>query len=414
VKKLIKQILLPYLPFLKRLLAFFSKQIRLIDALKVDLCDDREIGEIVFNIKQDTNEELIFMKIFNHVVSGKIVLKSSPINVLKYLDAMVFASSDFILTENTAIWPKSKYPQFTKIVPLDKQLIDFKNNTLIIKKPQKIIVVKNGFSLCGVHSKIWAHFMVQYLPKIDYLERLVEIIGDDLTLITPDYNDFQINEIINTLSNSIVGLKVLRLKDDDAVRCENLYYVENTSRISDHSTYVSPSDILIPQFVLFFLKEKFVSNPIYFPSVCQSNTRKPFRKLFISRGLSAQAPVSGNGARNIANLLEIEEYFKKEGFEFISPHEYSLVEKRKIFQEAKIILGPGSSGFTNIIFCQPGTKVLVFINFQRVYDLYAPILSDYFNLDFYGITGVDDDPSNIHSSYSISLDNVIHAYKELI
>ena len=119
------------------------------------------------------------------------------------------------------------------------------------------------------------------------------------------------------------------------------------------------------------------------------------------------------GNRNIINSYEIENYFKNEGFELISPNEYSLDEKRKIFQEAKIIAGPSSGGFTNIIFCQPNTNILVFVNYQRVYELYLSSISDYFNLHLCAVTGSDKRPYGVNNSYYISKEKIIRAYKML-
>jgi capsular polysaccharide biosynthesis protein len=129
----------------------------------------------------------------------------------------------------------------------------------------------------------------------------------------------------------------------------------------------------------------------------------PFRKLYIGR----------YGYRNMLNNAEVEQYFVSQGFEVIHPDLFTLKEKVKIFREAAIIVGPGSSGFTNIIFCKQGTKALVFTNFQRISDCGINTLAEYFGIDLLVVIGYDKNDS-IHSSYFVPLDKIKSAYQELL
>ena len=46
------------------------------------------------------------------------------------------------------------------------------------------------------------------------------------------------------------------------------------------------------------------------------------------------------------------------GFDIIEAENYSLLEQAAIFKKAKVVMGPHGSGFTNLIFSQPGTVVI--------------------------------------------------------
>lgn len=410
-KSLLINLLPPFLLFFLKSIYSLRKQIEFANALKVEIQNEYMPGERVFKVKEETFERMNFLKVHNHIEAGEIIFKHHAVDINRFSNALVFPSSDFIITENIAVWPKSKYPHFQKIIPLDNDIIKTSIDFLYVKKPKSIKSIKCAFSLCGVAAEVWAHFLVQYLPKINYLDHLIKLSGNSLILLTPEYNDHQINEIINSLTKRYNGLEVVKLKEGEAAQCEILYHIENISIASDHSTYISPSDFLIPDIAKSFLKEKFICDPLLFPSNGRSiNT--PFRKIFLSRKKSSLSPLSN--MRNIVNLDEVESYFAKEGFEVIVPHEYNLDQKSKIFREAKIIAGPASSGFTNLIFCQPGTKILVFGNYQRVYDLYPSSLANYFDIDLLFVVDYDLQPFNIHSSYRISLDKVIDAYQNLI
>lgn len=43
----------------------------------------------------------------------------------------------------------------------------------------------------------------------------------------------------------------------------------------------------------------------------------------------------------------------------ISPENYSILSQVKVFQSAEVVVGAGGSALTNLLFCRPGTKVIV-------------------------------------------------------
>ena len=48
------------------------------------------------------------------------------------------------------------------------------------------------------------------------------------------------------------------------------------------------------------------------------------------------------------------------GFKSFTLSDYSFLDQVKLFYHAKTIVGLHGAGFANIIFCQPGTKILEF------------------------------------------------------
>jgi hypothetical protein len=391
-----------YRPFVKLYLLIYNKY-RLHKSLEVGIINDLGENNSLFMIKPDSLEKMQIMRIYGHIEGGEVLFTSPQIDLKRYSHATIFPFSDFILTQSGAIWHKRDKVQFTKITPLDRNLIEFSHESLYIRKPKKCMQIKNGYSLCGVHSTIWAHFIVQYLPKMQYIKQLQRKVRDEITIIIPEYKDLQIKQIVDIYLKGIDGINIYELREDESIICEQLYYVENLSIISDTSSYVSPSDVIIYNQTILFIKNHFVNNGMIFPEHSNDVTTSG-RKLYIKR----------DGARNIENNQEIEEYFKQENFEFIAPHEYSLSEKKKKFRTASIIVGPASSGFTNIIFCLPGTKVMMFTNFQRSYDPYLSTIAHCFEVNLCAITGTDILPSSPHSSYRISLARIKIAYKDFI
>jgi capsular polysaccharide biosynthesis protein len=257
--------------------------------------------------------------------------------------------------------------------------------------------------MCGVHSAFWAHFLVQYLPKLFFLKEIQSVVSQRITVILPPYKDEQIREIVCSYLKQLKNINIIELKKNSIADCKILYHLENTSHISDHSNFFNPSDVIIPRITLDLLKKSFVDQYLASNTLNNSLKSTPFRKLYIGR----------TGNRNIINKEEVENYFSKLGYDLVYPHKLSLEEKVKTFREADVIAGVLSSGFTNIMFCRPGTKILAFTNFQRTFDCYISTISKYYALDLMVITGTDTDDS-IHSSFRIHLDKIKSAYSEFV
>jgi capsular polysaccharide biosynthesis protein len=72
---------------------------------------------------------------------------------------------------------------------------------------------------------------------------------------------------------------------------------------------------------------------------------RPFRRLYLSR--------RGCAFRRILNESEIEPILRAQKFEIFEPDKLSLAEQITRFAEAKVIVGPHGSAFTNTVFASP-------------------------------------------------------------
>ncbi|MCC3534569.1 MAG: glycosyltransferase family 61 protein [Microcoleus sp. PH2017_25_DOB_D_A] len=96
----------------------------------------------------------------------------------------------------------------------------------------------------------------------------------------------------------------------------------------------------------------------YFPSpydiellrkkFCLKENVKPYRKLYLSR----------SGQRQVKNEAQVREVLKEFGFEILEDISRTVDEQIRLFAEAAVVVGPHGAGFTNLLWCQPGTKVL--------------------------------------------------------
>jgi len=94
-------------------------------------------------------------------------------------------------------------------------------------------------------------------------------------------------------------------------------------------------------------------------------TAAPTRRIYVSR-----AKVSRRFVKNEDEVLRV---LSKNGFEVVHPQEYSFLEQLKLAAEAEIMIGLTGSGLNNMMFMQPGSKVLEF-----------KMKGDYHNLHYFG------------------------------
>jgi capsular polysaccharide biosynthesis protein len=284
------------------------------------------------------------------------------------------------------------------MIPRDPDILRVTSNCAIIKKPKAMIKVKRGFYLCGMSSRIWAHFLLEHLPKLYYISRIPEFEKDMITVIIPNHFDSHIRDIIKNYLSNFTKVELLELNSNEVASCEVLYHIENTSFFMDDMLYASPcDDVKIPKFVADSIKSNLVDK---FYNKKQSNLSGV--KLYLGR--------LGN-VRNLVNSGEVENYFLNLGFQVIYPHLLSMQEKFEYFNNASVVVGPASSAFSNLIFSQPNTKVICFVNYFRCFDPLSGFLAQHFGLDFIMLTGfetacsgsVADERDN---SYLIPLDKI--------
>lgn len=86
--------------------------------------------------------------------------------------------------------------------------------------------------------------------------------------------------------------------------------------------------------------------------------------------------------RFVANEDEVMGFLSTKGFKQIVLTPMSTREKISLFSSAQVIVSPFGSGNANIVFCNPGTK-LIELSLQHVVDPYFWILSNHGKLEYY-------------------------------
>ncbi|WP_145988958.1 glycosyltransferase family 61 protein [Cohnella abietis] len=103
-----------------------------------------------------------------------------------------------------------------------------------------------------------------------------------------------------------------------------------------------------------------------------------FERIYISRSLASH--------RKVINEDQVLEVLYPLGFKCIHLESLSVAQQIVIMSSAKIVIAPHGSGLTNLIFCQPATKVIeLFTSNFPVYVFW--LLCNHLDLDYYYLFG---------------------------
>jgi capsular polysaccharide biosynthesis protein len=93
------------------------------------------------------------------------------------------------------------------------------------------------------------------------------------------------------------------------------------------------------------------------------NSNPPTRYIYISRNKSHLLNCnSGVARRQLLNDAEVQSALSTIGFECVFLEDFSLVEKIKLYQEAKVIVTPSGGANTMAFFANPKTKIIEIID----------------------------------------------------
>ncbi|MFJ8530182.1 glycosyltransferase family 61 protein [Bacillus sp. NPDC094106] len=110
--------------------------------------------------------------------------------------------------------------------------------------------------------------------------------------------------------------------------------------------------------------------------------------------------------RKLLNEEQVFEMLKKHGFKKVVLEELSVLEQINLFVSAEVIIAPHGSGFANLVFCNPNTKVIELFSPNYVHPMYWR-LSNYMNLDYYYIIGKMESQLDYVDSWIVEDDIVI-------
>jgi tetratricopeptide (TPR) repeat protein len=216
--------------------------------------------------------------------------------------------------------------------------------------------------LSGLTDNMYFHWMFDVLPRLDLLRR--SAIEVDYILVS------------HTLAFQQQTLELLDVPAAKILPAEQHSYIQATRLVVP----CVGSPAWMPQWVCDFLRWQFL------PPDFTSN-RIRLKRLYISRQSAS--------SRRLINELEVEAVLAQFGFQTVVLESLAVSEQAALLAEAEVVISLHGSGLTNIVFCQPGTKIIELFSPNFVYPCYW-VISNLVGLEYYYLLGATPTGTFLH------------------
>jgi capsular polysaccharide biosynthesis protein len=162
------------------------------------------------------------------------------------------------------------------------------------------------------------------------------------------------------------------------INLEQILELSTPSRIRTSQLVMTPVlESAAPLWVCNFLRRTFLGAEL-------SAVEPSSRRIYISRA-------GAQRGRTVTDEAEIEAILRSRGFETVRLESLAVREQAELFASAEAVVGPHGAGFTNLVFCEPGAKIVEFFSRSYVHPLYW-MLSNRAQLHYYAFIAGEDGP----------------------
>lgn len=206
--------------------------------------------------------------------------------------------------------------------------------------PSESSVISSGIHMTGEHETNYFHWIVEVLPRLFLCEKL--LIDTQIPILVSEGlhdNLYALLDIIRAPKRA-----VLKLPRDRQHRIARLIYPSDLTRILDTYNRAPGKDTTYLPVAL--LREMAAG----IKSAADATTSSFGKFIYIKRNSSY---------RRLLNESDIESLLTEKGFDIVDPGGLTLGEQIGIFSRAEIIVGPSGAAMANILWCRPGTRIIV-------------------------------------------------------
>ncbi|RZI61017.1 MAG: glycosyltransferase family 61 protein [Rubrivivax sp.] len=198
-----------------------------------------------------------------------------------------------------------------------------------------------GIHLTGEHETNYFHWVSELLPRLHLYQRMLPDETETPLLVSSGLHPNHI-ELLRLVCSP--GRPIRQLEREQAHSVTRLLYPSDVGRILDVYDRAPGMDTTFLHVGLLRDMASRIKRAVPPPS---PGAR---RRLFLRRGGSY---------RRLLNEAELEQFLVAQGFAAVDPGELSVHEQVRLFGEAELIVGPSGAAMTNMLWCRPGTRVVV-------------------------------------------------------
>ncbi|NCO76305.1 MAG: DUF563 domain-containing protein [Cyanobacteria bacterium] len=219
--------------------------------------------------------------------------------------------------------------------------------------------------LAGLLNKIYFHWLFDILPRIKLLE-----------LANINYREIDYFLVDNSTNFQQETLKIFGIPSEKILPLSFPLHIQANNLIIPSF----PSSIAwMPSWSCDYLRDKILD------AKSINNQRK---RLYISRNKSNN--------RHLINEEEVINLLLNYNFEVINLELLSVKQQGELLSQAEMVISPHGSGLSNLVFCQPKTKVIEIFAPNYVYPCYW-LVSNLVNLNYHYLIGEIIGSKHFHS-----------------
>lgn len=220
-------------------------------------------------------------------------------------------------------------------------IIEHGDAIALVENNVESTVIEKGIFLGGNGCANYYHWLIEIMPKLEYLDELPNY-ADYPLLVSDDV--YQIKNLRAALSALVPDRAVVVINSKANHLVRNLVYINAPNECPfnlQRKQVQMPSDFYFRKSSIDYLRRKLIQNDLI------SNSGK-MQRIFLARR---------PGRRNY-NQDEVFNILEPLGFRKVFMEELSFQEQMELMLNAELVAGPTGAAWTNIIFCAPGTKCL--------------------------------------------------------
>jgi capsular polysaccharide biosynthesis protein len=316
-------------------------------------------------------------------------------------EVIIIGESNLILlNKQNALYYFKQYDFQNRFRYTDTAIQYYKNDCCLIKINESKISFKEAIFLGGNFSWNYYHFLYEILVKFERIDALnldldIPILVDKKCFHVPQY--FELISFLNKKNR-----KIILLNKGERYLVNRMHYFLSPNFIPPN--YVNDNEIL-PEDVLLNLKSLNYLKINLLPLSTKTDFPK---RIYISRSKAS--------SRRQFNENEVFDILEKFGFITVFPENYSIADQITMFYNAEFITGGSGAAFTNLLFCKPLCKVIIFAKNSLPFSGFSTIAS-YAGVNMTYITenlNYKDITNDIHASFNINTEKLNDILKKWI
>lgn len=289
-------------------------------------------------------------------------------------EATIFATNlikdNFLITIDSYRDPLCEYTSgFSEIVGRA-----IKSKVVYVNLPVKISKANINTAILFSVKKDQNYFHFTYelmtkmldVDKFDPNGKLPLLINQDLP---PQFFDY-----MNLLFGEKRDLFCLNMSSS-LINIDNLYAFESPLFLSDNFKTPGEERVAFSAEHLLYLQDR-IWKIIRNTKESGLTNQGPHKRIYIDRS-----------TRNTTNSTQLKKRLKEHGFKVIRPENLPIMDQIILFMNAEIIVGAAGAAISNILYCKPGTKIVILNAEQHADNCVFSSIAKILNLDFQMVLG---------------------------